>query len=193
MNHYQSFGLICLLLLISLSVCSFADEAPKTLVYVQGGEGSIMNTSDGSYVITMKDIIPYVHLTKGEKSSLLPVNRLQNAIFPLNAALVFSGKDPESYNLVTVHNLSISDKDKTLSLQITPLDFYEGETLNSFAEKNDSVGLGISGNSSYTGVYLEFTELIPENSAPGPACIEKCLEEKKGRDYEYCETQCKKK
>ena len=72
-------------------------------------------------MITVNDVVPYFHLADGNKSSLIPVERLTNVTFPLNAAVVFSGADNETAFMVEVSNLSLSDGNKSLTLLVKPL------------------------------------------------------------------------
>ncbi|MFH0966216.1 MAG: hypothetical protein V1862_00825 [Methanobacteriota archaeon] len=139
MNHFLSLGFISSLLLVSLAGICVADNAPGYLVYIQGGESSIMNGSDGAYVITVKDIVPYFHTTNGVINSLIPVERLNNPTSPLNAALVFSDKGNESTVMVRVTNISLSDGNKVLTLQADPLEYYDGELLKSLYDRSRSL------------------------------------------------------
>ncbi len=173
-----------------------AAESPGYVVYVQGGDTTITNGSDGMMELTVKDIIPYLSLANDEKRLLLPIDRLTNETYPVNAALLFSSGDAERGEIVEVSNLSLSDEFQTLTLQVKPLDFYEGNELKSFATSKNQESQGtIEGETNYEGVgiYLEISGPIPENTYPNPLnCIERCLAEKFGRTYDYCESVCKK-
>jgi len=154
-------GVICSLLLVALVGLCIADEAPSYLVYVQGGESSITNGSDGATVITVKDIVPYLHIGDKEKSGLIPVERLANLMNPMSAALVFSGVDNETTFMVQVSNLSLSDGNTVLTLQVEPLPYYDGDRLASFTRK----GLKTLVESQYTNsaIYLEITGTPSDN------------------------------
>lgn len=173
-----------------------AAESPGYVIYVQGGDTTITNGSDGMMELTVRDIIPYLSLANDEKRLLLPIDRLTNEPYPVNAALVYSGGDSERREMVEVSNLSLSDESRTLSFQVKPLEFYEGNELKSFATSKNQESQEIKeGETNYAGIgiYLEMTGQIPENKYPNPlVCIERCLEEKLGRNYEYCESICKK-
>ena len=167
MNRNIRLGVICSILLGSLAGFCVADEAPSYLVYVQGGESSITNGSDGAYVITVKDIIPYVHIADGEKSSLKLVERLTNLTYPMNAALVLSGADNETTVMVQVANVSLSDENKILTLQVDPLKYYEGERLNSFNDRKQSIKAVNGLRFTRTGVYFEVVKESPANDQGG--------------------------
>lgn len=150
-------GFISLLLLVSFGGFCVAEESPGYVVYVQGGEVSITNGTSGNMVVAIQDIIPYCHVQDSGKSYLVPVAGLTNSSLPLNAALVFYRVDGESTSLVRISNLSLSDENKVLTLQVTPLAYYEGSALKTFGtDKNELTG-DMAGNNSRTGVYLEMT------------------------------------
>jgi hypothetical protein len=163
MNHSRTPGFICLFLLVSLAGVCLAEDAPSYVIYIQGSESSITNETDGITDIMVKDIIPYSHVSYGEKSRLIPVKRISNITGPLNAVIHFSGSDGESVTLVRVSNLSLYDENKVLTLRVHPLEFYEGRILTSLAsEKNDLDKIPLDSFDS-TGIYLEITEQTPQN------------------------------
>lgn len=164
MNHCLSLGFICSFLLISLAGFCIADEVPRYLVYVQGGESSITNGTDGAYEITMKDITPYFHITDEKKSNLVPIEVLSNLTYPMNAALVLSSVDNETTVLVQVANMSLSDGNKVLTFQTEPLEFYEGKLLKSFNENKQDYTLP-NEQFARAAVYLESVKAAPENDA----------------------------
>ena len=132
MNRSLLLGFISLFLLVSLAGYCVADKAPTYVIYVQGGESSITNGTNGAYVITVNDIVPYFHVTDGEKSVLLPIKSLRILTCPMSAALALSGTGNETTTLVQVANVSLSEGNKILTLQVNPLKFYEGEVFKSF-------------------------------------------------------------
>lgn len=154
---------ICLLLLISLVGVGQADEAPGYFVYVQGGDSSITNGSDGMTEITVKDIIANFYIANGMKSILHPVERLTKLRYPLDAAMVFSGADNESVSMVTISNLSLSEGDTVLTLQVTPMKYYEGEVLKSFTGEKGRLDMTNVGEVLSTGIYMEMKGIAPEN------------------------------
>lgn len=167
MNHPLLLGFISILLLISLAGFCVADTAPSITAYVQGGESSIIDGINGTYVITVKDVTPYFHISQGEKSSLIPVRSLRNPTYPMSAALVLSNTDNETNTLVQVVNVSLSDGNKILSLQVNPLEYYEGERFKSF--NNNSKGLETLVNSQFTkaAIYFEIEGAPPVNVPEG--------------------------
>jgi len=169
MNRYLSLGFICSLLLISLAGFCVAEEAPSYLIYVQGGESSITDGTDGAYEITVKNIVPYFYITNGEKSSLIPVVLLPNMTYPMNAALVFSGEGNETTFMVQVAYVSLSDGNKILTLQADHLEYYEGEMLKSFNDKREDFNVFNDGRFISAGVYLE-SEQLPTSNNDGEDC-----------------------
>ncbi len=167
MNHPLLLGFISILLLISLAGFCVADTAPSITAYVQGGESSITDGINGTYVITVKDVTPYFHISQGEKSSLIPVRSLRNPTYPMSAALVLSNTDNETNTLVQVVNVSLSDGNKILSLQVNPLEYYEGERFKSF--NSNSKGLETLVNSQFTkaAIYFEIEGAPPVNVPEG--------------------------
>ena len=164
MTHSVLLGFICSLLLISLTGVSMAAESPGYALYVQGGVSSITNGTDGMTVITVMDVIPYFHITDGNKSLLLPIEELTNITYPLDAAVVLSGTGNESTSLVKVSNLTLSGGNKSLILQVKPLEFYEGTLLKSFVSEKKELPLEKTGKFSSIGIYIETTQLPPANA-----------------------------
>ncbi|WP_146199639.1 hypothetical protein ACKUB1_12790 [Methanospirillum stamsii] len=164
MNRYLSSGFICLFILVLLAGVCTADESPRYVIYVQGGESSIIHGSEGITDIIVKDIIPYAHFSDGKKSLLIPDKLLRYITCPVNAAVVFSGAGGESVSLIGISNLSLSYENKDLTLRVNPLGFYEGEALKSFAsEKNELDAINVE-KFETTGFYLEIIETGPENN-----------------------------
>ena len=163
-----------------------ADEAPSYVAYIQGGESSITNgSSDGAYVITVKDIIPYLYLADGNISYLIPVEKLTNGTYPMNAAVVFSGTDDDTVSMGEVSNLSLSDGNSVLTLQVNPQKNYDGEVLKSFTYENIEVDLVKENTIKRTGIYLEMKLEVPENliSPTSEGC---CVPGPKGSCYMKC-------
>jgi hypothetical protein len=144
-----------------------AEESPSYLGYVQGGGSSITDGVNETYVITINDVVPYFHLANGIKSSLIPVERLTNMTYPINAAMVLSGDANETTYMVEVSNLSWSGESKDLKFVVKPLKYYDGELLKPFTVEGltslDNIGL----QSTRTGLYFEDKTLPPTN-----ACLE---------------------
>jgi hypothetical protein len=170
MNHHVSLGFICLLLSVFLLGVCCADETSEYVAYIQGGESSLINGSDGMVILTINDSIPYFHILNGEKEYLVPVELLSLYKYPLKAAAVFSGADGESVSLIEVSNLSLSDGNKVLTLEVKPLKFYEGEKLKILASENSELDSVMTGKNDQTGIYLETSMLAIENTDSLPCC-----------------------
>ena len=163
MNRQFLRGLAYLFLLVSLAGVCIAEDIPGSVVYLQGGESSITNGSDGMPVVTVQDLVQYVHVTDGKKSILIPVQQLTNMTAPMNAALVLSGEDKESTFVVEVSNLSLSDGNNTLTLQVNPLEFYEGSVLKSFSNVSHDWTAEKQERYPQSGIYLEWSIPVPKN------------------------------
>ena len=162
MNRCVLLGFIGILMLVSLTVCCTADQSPPYIAHIQGGESMITNGS-GGMVITVRDISSHVTITSGTQGNLTTIDRLTNVTYPLNAAVVFSGTSNESTSMVTVSNLSLSDENKVLTLQVIPLKYYDGEELKSFASKNVDLPTNNVGNNNSTGIFVEIIGIPPAN------------------------------
>lgn len=168
MNRYQSFKLISLLLMILFTGVCMADEAPSSLVYVQGGESTITDGSDGMYVLTVQDVIPYIHVTDGVRSHLEPVQLLPVFTYPINAALVLSGADGESVSLLKISNATTLKDKKELTLKVTPLQYYDGQMLKSFANESKGIDTFKDGKHNETAIYFEMNQKPLVNSCSYP-------------------------
>ena len=116
MNRFLSSGLIYVFILVSLAGFCIADESPRYILYVQGGESSIIHGSEGITDIIVKDIIPYAHFSDGKESLFIPDTLVQSITGPVNAAVVFSGAGDESVSLISISNLSLSHETKVLTM-----------------------------------------------------------------------------
>ena len=175
MTRKIPFVFICLLLLVSLAGVSMADEAPSYVAYIQGGEAFITDGTDGMVEIIVKDVIPHFHVSEQEIGILVPVELLTNVTYPVNAAMVFSGIDDESTSIVEVSNLSLSDGNSVLTLQVRPLEFYEGERLKLFHSENKGLNVINRAAISFTGIYAEINAALLENGSD-MECIRRCQE-----------------
>jgi hypothetical protein len=123
-------------------------------------------------VITVQDLIPYVHIKNGEKSPLMAVELLTTMTEPLNVALIFSGADNESTSMVEVSNLSLSDGNTVLTLQVKPLEFYDGEALKSFESEKSAANTVSVGQHDNIGIYIEDLISPLDNSENCGECFE---------------------
>ncbi|MBN1166905.1 MAG: hypothetical protein JXA44_07210 [Methanospirillaceae archaeon] len=153
-----------------------ADEVPTFGIYVQGGESVITKGSDGMFVITIQDLVPFFHAPDRERSSLVPVELLTNLTGPLNGALVFSENESESVPLVEISDLSWSDDNTVLTLVVAPKEFYEGEVLASFNRENARIDVLETPGSLITGIYIELEKKPDVNDYdPCAESLNKCL------------------
>ena len=113
----------------------------------------------------------------GNQSMLLRVSVVPMLPLPINAALIFSETDGNPASLVKITNLSFSDDNKTLILQIKPLEFYEGEMLKAYAKDAIPVNsLERELKNKNTALYLELVSNLPENWKAGDEnCFTECL------------------
>ena len=163
MNRFLSVGFICSLLLVSLAGVCVADEAPSYLGYIQGGESSITNGSDGVTAIAVKDIVPYFNLADGEKNSLISVEFLTNLTYPMSAALILSDADNETIFMVQVVNMSMLDENNGIVFEVKPLLYYEGKHLKVFNEKRKALNSLFETQHARFAMYLEIDEKVPTN------------------------------
>jgi hypothetical protein len=163
MTHHLSRGCTCILLLLLLIGVCMAEEIPSSLIFVQGGESVITEGTDGLYLITVQDIIPYLHIKTGERSSLMPFEILTTLDEPLNVALVFSGADTQSTSMVEVSNLSLSNDTTGLTLTVKPLEFYDGQLLTFFESEKNEGNTIFKGQHDETRIYIEEMINPPDN------------------------------
>ena len=170
MNLYQSLKIIGPLLMIFFSGVCMADEAPSSVVYVQGGESTLTNGSDGMYVLTVQDVVPYIHVADGVRSHLEPVQLLPVFTYPINAALVLSDADGESVSLLKISNVTTLKDKKELTLKVSPLQYYEGQMLQSFAKESKGIDTFRDSKPNQTAIYFEMNQkpLVNGCSYPCP-------------------------
>lgn len=154
MVRHLVLGCIASLLLVLLAGVCIAEETPSSVLYLQGGENSVSNGADGMVSITVKDIVPYCNIISGNTNNLIPVTTLANISGPMDAALIFAGPDNKNVYLVEVSSLSISD-DETLTLEVKPKKYYEGEALKSYATSNQTGDIVNEKGMPNIGIYIE--------------------------------------
>jgi len=168
-----------------------AEETPSSILYVQGGGSTITNGQNGSSMMTVKDIIPYYHVPMGNMSYLMPIQTLPGFSYPFNVAIILSGYEKESTSIVTVENLSLSDKNKTLTLQIKSLEFNEGSGLKTFASDGKDLTTDNGMEVQSTGLYLEIIEDAPKNGDSIEECVNQCTFKK--TPWNICAKICERK
>jgi len=182
-------GVTCLFLLFSLAGFCFAEEAPEHSLYIQGGEYNITEDADGVILIAIQDVVPYFFTEFEKAKQLLPVSQIPLYSLPINAALVFSGTDGDSISLVQISNLTLSGENKDLTLQIKPLEFYEGEMLKAYVKDAIPFDTVHKEMKDTLGVFIEGALIVPENYRdPCCDCIDTCRERGYSRIEcnEYC-------
>ncbi|MFH0966386.1 MAG: hypothetical protein V1862_01715 [Methanobacteriota archaeon] len=145
-----------------------AEEAPNSVVYIQGGKSIITDGADEMSKISIQDVVPFVHVAEGEKSRLFPAMLLSQLTYPLNAVIVCTSSDNESTSIVMISNLSLSDGNKVLTLDVNLLHYYEGGMLKNLA--TDSIPLTQKENIQKIGVYVEAKEIPPVNADCPSGC-----------------------
>lgn len=193
MNHSISVGFICSILLVSLTGVCIADVSPSAILYLQGGDTIITNGSSGTIIITAQDIIPYFHVPVGNMSYLMPVEHLPDFTFPIHAAVVLSSENKDNTSIVMVENLTLTDNNSTLILQVTHQEYNEGSALVPFAENGSELPVGEGEKFDYLGLYLEYNSKPPSNYGEccwNKACMAKCLTDRPPEVYFYCDSFC---
>ncbi len=89
-ESWHSCGFTCVFLRLSLAGFCVAEEAPKYSLYIQSGESSITEDSDGLIQITIQDVVTYIFSANGNKSPLLPIRSVSLYSFHMDVALVYS-------------------------------------------------------------------------------------------------------
>ena len=163
MDHMYYQGMIISLLVCLLVGFCVAEEQNPVVVYIQGKGSTLTEDTNGTYVITIKETVPYIHFQDNYKSSLEPIQTLNLLTEPLNAALVQSGDDIEKTSMITVSNITISEDNNVLKLTIEPLKFYDGEILKSFQDVSGELESNTTEDAS-VGVYLELPAYVPVNA-----------------------------
>ncbi|KAF5068017.1 hypothetical protein DSECCO2_247660 [anaerobic digester metagenome] len=166
MTRYQYLSLSILISLLSLAGICSAVESYNYLAILSGGESSIVNDTDDMMIITIHNPDPYLNITNNTSTIQSPVDSLLNASLPMNAVAIFSGSDTDTASTVIIENLSISDDKADLTLQVRPLDYYDGEVLTPFIQSIVDLHQldGITFNE--TRLYLEMLMNAPENFIP---------------------------
>jgi hypothetical protein len=134
MTRYQYLSpTILISLLLLAGICSAA-ESYDYPAFLHGGESTIVNDTEDMMVITVHNPESYLNITNNTSTNQIPVNTLMNASLPMNAVGIFSAPDTETASMVIIENLSISDDKTSLTLQVRPLDYYDGEVLVPYAQ-----------------------------------------------------------
>jgi hypothetical protein len=169
MEDLHRLPIFVTILFICLAGVITADTVPAEVAYVQGGHSVMNNGMDGMSELTVTGIVPYFNVANDDLYRLIPLKNLSKISTPISAALVLSDAGNETVALVSISNLTLSDDTNTIVLQIKPLDFYEGTSLEKFKSRINDEGLHTGENNGDVGIYLELFGFPPENVVlPGP-------------------------
>ena len=189
MTRYQYLSITLLISLLLLTGLSSAAESYGYLAFLQGEESTIVNDSNDLMIITIHNSDPYLNITNNTSTTKSPVDSLMNASLPMNAALIFSAPDTEMTSIIGIENLSISDDKESLTLQVRPLDFYEGEVLAPYTQGTVNIHELDKKTFNEIRLYLEMMMNAPENSYPRNSACERC-NRKCYVNYQYNLDQC---
>jgi hypothetical protein len=158
-----------------LAGISSAADSHEYLAVLQGGENSIVTDTEDVIIITVHNPDPYLNITNNTSTIQSPVESLINASFPMNAVVLFSTPDTEVASMIQIENLSISDNNEYLILQVRPIDFYEGEVLTPYAQGTGTLHDFDQKSFDEARLYLEMIMTAPDNSYPPESACERCL------------------
>lgn len=127
-------------------------------------------------------------LQKGGSTTRVPLDSMQYASVPMHTAVHFSGPDTNLVSLITIENLTITDDNKTLTLQARPFDYYDGTVLAAYTQDTVPLYRLDEKTCNKTGIYVEMVKTAPENSDNSRTecnlCVGNC--EKRVDDYFFC-------
>ena len=156
------FFLVILIIGIGIGICT-AEENAGYVMYLQGGVSTLSEGSHGNMTLTIKDVIPFEVLEVCNRTIIEPMGTDSLYVLPLNAALVLNGKDGESVYLVKTVSWAYNADEKNLTLEIVPLEYYEGGKLTAFTEAKEDLAIEKVGDMLNTGMYFEIQQETPEN------------------------------
>jgi hypothetical protein len=169
MEDLYRLPIFVMILFICLAGVITADPVPAEVAYIQAGHSVMNNGTDGMSELTVTGIVPYFNVANGDRNRLIPLKNLSKISTPINAALVLSDAGNETVTLISISNLTLSDDANTIVLQVKPLDFYDGTSLEKFKSRTSGEGLHAGENNGDIGIYLELFGFPPENATlPGP-------------------------
>ncbi len=189
MRSFWSYGFICLALVVSLAVVCPADSPPVSIIYVQGGESIITAEPNGTSMITIHDVIPYYCLQVDNMSNLIPIQNLVSYSGPMEAALVFTDEENERISMGSIDQVTLSDDNRVLILQVKPLEFYEGSGLKTFSDDREDLLNQTGEKVLSSGLYLEVQE-PPSNNQDIRECINSCIA--RGNGMSLCWRMCER-
>lgn len=164
MSSWFSIPLLGLLLLISLSSVCLADSEAKYQLFVQGGESTITNEANNTYILTVQNIIPYFQYISDGLNNFAPIRDL-SATTPKKAIITFYGvnqtTNKTSITSGEITGISFSDDYTTLNLTMQPPQYFiRGGLEPSWVEE---IGLDAvhPENNTKTRIYL-YSLTVPE-------------------------------
>ena len=86
----------------------------------------------------------------------------------MEGAVVCMGKDTLTNSMIHVTNLSVDTEKNTLTLQLKPSEFYEGNLRNALSGEVVTLNEQITSSALNTGIHLEAAVTSPENIARLP-------------------------
>lgn len=181
-----------MIVLVSLAGIGSAAESFSSLAFLQAGESTITNGTDDMMVITVHAVDPQMNVTRNGNITQVPPQFLQYTNRPSNAVLVFPHEEMTSVSIVSIANLSFSDDNTTLTLQVQPLDYYDGGILSSYAEGQMNLHQFPQKTSNETRLYVEIKKYPPENGWTSGSGCNICVENSQG-DYRWigmCDVVC---
>ena len=155
---FLGFLMICFI----IGSCS-AEENTDYIAFFQGGATALSEGTNGTMVLTVNDVIPYYHIPVVNRNVLMPLETESPYQLPLNAAIVLNGADGEAVFMEKVISWVYSSDEKTLTLDIKPVEFYEGTVLKDFFEAKQDLTVENVGKELSSGIYLEVVKGTPEN------------------------------
>jgi len=184
MNLDMNRGMLLALLIICLGIGSCtAEENTDYITYVQGGVSSLAAGTNGTMVLTIADVIPYYGMEVVNRTILMPLTTDSAYQLPLNAALALNGVDGEAVYLVKIKTWSFDSEKKALSLDVEPVEFYEGSVLKKFTDVKQDLSADKVGKELSTGLYLEVIGQTPANNM---VCDAVCSQPGSYRKYCGC-------
>ncbi|PWR71860.1 hypothetical protein ACKUB1_14280 [Methanospirillum stamsii] len=170
MGYCIHLGILCSLVLVFCTGFCSAAESSSALIYIQGSGSAITNGSNGM-IIMVKDVVPYFHITDGVESKLVPVESLTDISYPAQAVVKLFNAENETNSIIQVLNLSLSDENKVLTLNVNPLEYYEGEMLKSLVNGQELTLDEINGEYNRADIYLEAVWEAPSNALNCNPCF----------------------
>ncbi|OQA59207.1 MAG: hypothetical protein BWY45_00882 [Euryarchaeota archaeon ADurb.Bin294] len=170
MGYCRQLGIFCSLVLVFYTGFCSAAESSSAVIYIQGSDSAITNGSDGM-IITVKDVIPYFHITDGKESKLVPLESLTDITYPVQAVVNLFNAENKTNSVIQVLNLALSEDNKVLTLNVNPLEFYDGEMLKSLANGLTPLSDEKIGEYNHAGIYLEAVWEAPSNALNCVPCF----------------------